>query len=76
MGKEPTQIIAVSEKSVAERAGIKVGDVLVALDGTPIKSDNALRRLMADYRWGDEVTLTIRRDGKDVEIEVPIRRVK
>ncbi len=28
MGKEPTQIIQVSEKGVGERAGLKVGDVL------------------------------------------------
>jgi uncharacterized iron-regulated protein len=74
LGPEPGQIINVSEKSVAERAGIKVGDVLVALDGTPIKSDNTLRRLLANYRWGDVANVTIRRDGKELAITAPVRR--
>jgi len=76
LGPEPTQIIAVSEKSVSERAGITVGDVLVAVDGTPIKSDSALRKLLANYRWGDVARVTIRREGKELQIEVPVRRVK
>jgi uncharacterized iron-regulated protein len=74
-GKEPGQIIQVSEKSVAERAGIKVGDVLVSFAGTPIVLDNTLRKLMAGYRWGDTAKVTIRRDGKDLDLQVPIRRV-
>lgn len=74
LGKEPSQIIQVSEKSPAALAGIRVGDVLLALDGTPIATDNTLRRVMANYRWGDVATVKIRRDGREMEIGVPIRR--
>jgi uncharacterized iron-regulated protein len=74
LGKEPGQIIQVSGKSVADRAGIKVGDVLLSLDGTVIGSDNTLRRLMAEYRWGDVVQVGIRRDGQPLTVPVPLRR--
>lgn len=74
LGKDPGQIIQVSEKSVAERAGLKVGDVLLSLDGTPIASDNTLRKLMAGYRWGDVAKARIRRDGKETEVDVSFRR--
>jgi uncharacterized iron-regulated protein len=76
LGKDPGQIIQVSRKSVAERAGLKVGDVLLSLDGTPISSDKTLRRLLADYRWGDVLKAVIRRDGKDMPLDINLRRAR
>jgi len=74
LGKEPGQIIQVSGESVAERAGLKVGDVLLSLDGQAIKSDNSLRKLMAGYRWGDVAKARIRRDGSEMDVAVNFRR--
>ncbi len=74
MGKDPGQIIQVSEKSVAERAGLKVGDVLLGVDGQSVGAENGLRRIMADYRWGDALTARIRRDGREQDVQVLIRR--
>ena len=76
IGKEPTQIIQVSRGSVAERAGLKVGDVLLTLDGAAIDADNTLRRVMAAYRWGDVAEARIRRDGRDQPLTIEIRRAK
>ena len=74
LGKDPGQIIQVSEKSVAARAGLKVGDVLLSLDGTPISSDKTLRRLIAGYRWGDVAKAVIRRDDRKMAIDINFRR--
>ncbi len=74
LGKDPGQIIQVSKESVAERAGLKVGDVLLSLDGQAIKSDNSLRKLMAGYRWGDVAKARIRRDGAEKDVAVNFRR--
>jgi uncharacterized iron-regulated protein len=74
LGKDPGQIIQVSKKSVAERAGLKVGDVLLSLDGMPISSDKTLRRLVADYRWGDVAKAVIRRDGREMPLIINLRR--
>jgi S1-C subfamily serine protease len=59
---------------VAERAGLKVGDVLLSLGGVPITSDNSLRKLMANYRWGDVAKAVIRREGKETGIDINFRR--
>jgi uncharacterized iron-regulated protein len=74
LGKEPGQIIQVSEKSVAERAGLKVGDVLLSLDGVPITTDNSMRKLQAKYRWGDMARAVIRRDGQETTLDINFRR--
>lgn len=74
LGKEPGQIIQVSKQSVAERAGLKVGDILLSLNGVSIPSDKVLRKLMADYRWGDVVKAVIRRDGTETTLDISFRR--
>jgi uncharacterized iron-regulated protein len=74
LGKDPGQIIQVSGQSVAERAGLKVGDVLLSLDGTPISSEKVLRRLVANYRWGDMAKAVIRRNGKEMALDINLRR--
>ncbi len=74
LGKEPGEIIQVSEKSVAERAGLKVGDVLLSLDGRSISSEKVLRKLVANYRWGDMAKAVIRRDGKERALDINFRR--
>lgn len=75
IGKDPTQIIQLSENSVAARAGILVGDVLLSLGGEKISSGVDLRSVVSDWRWGDVVTAVIRRDGKKQEVVIPVRRV-
>lgn len=75
LGEEPTRIIQVSPHAVGERAGLKVGDVLLAIDGAPLGSDQALRREMARFRWGDVATVRVRRDGREQDVVVPLRRL-
>lgn len=74
LGKDPGQIIQVSGGSVAERAGLRVGDVLVRFDGQAVTSDNALRKLLARYRWGDMAKARIRRDGAEQDVAINFRR--
>lgn len=58
----------------AERAGIKVGDVILEFDGISVKSPNHLQGLVATRRAGQSVRLTIWRDGKKLEKTVTLRR--
>ena len=55
----------------AEQAGLKVGDVIVELDGIPLGTDRLADRL-ADRRPGETVTLDVRRDGRTEEIRVTL----
>ena len=74
LGKEPGQIIQVSKGSVAERAGLQVGDVLLSLDGTPVSGEPVLRRVQAGYQWGDVASARIRRDDGEIDLPVAFRR--
>jgi len=50
--------------SPAEKAGVESGDVILELDGNPIKTSNELQSQLVLRKAGDKVALTIWRDGK------------
>ena len=52
--------------SPAEKAGIDVGDVIVAVDGQTISGSGDLRTTIGLKRSGDKVRLTVNRDGKSL----------
>jgi len=74
IGDQPTRLIQVSEGSVAERAGLAVGDILLSIDNQRIDSAATLRKIFAPYRWGDVITVNIERDGMEKELQIPVRR--
>lgn len=54
----------------AEKAGVKSGDVLVAIDSTLIKSPSALQEKVNSFHPGDKAVLKVLRDGKEHELAV------
>jgi serine protease Do len=52
----------------AEKAGIRTGDVITAVNGTPVDDPNSFRNRIATTPPGTEVTLTIVRDGKEQQV--------
>ena len=52
--------------SPAERCGLVKGDLLIALDGTPIRNLEDYSVLLFSHRPGDEITVTVMRDGEEV----------
>lgn len=58
-------INSVTPGSPAERAGLKVGDVITAVEGQKVSDSNALRNRIASAGPGAEVNITIYRDGRE-----------
>jgi S1-C subfamily serine protease len=56
----------------AEKAGVKVGDVVVRVDGKKVTSVGGLSELIQDKNKGDKVKLEIIRDKKPITIEVEV----
>ena len=56
---------SVAQGSPAERAGLRRGDVITAINGTPVRDGNSLRNQVASTQPGTEVTLTFLRDGRE-----------
>lgn len=53
------------------------GDILTALDDTPVTSLSALeRRLESDYQVGDEVTVTLWREGQTLTLTVNLSEAR
>jgi len=62
----------VQSGSGAERAGLRKGDVITALNGTEIKDPNTFRNQIASTPPGSEVTLTIKRDGREQQVRAKL----
>ncbi len=70
--REGAVVTEVSEGTPAEKAGIKQDDVIVAVDGQPAPSSNALTRIVALKPPGSTVTLTVLRGEKKEEVKVSL----
>jgi S1-C subfamily serine protease len=65
-------IMAVSGDSPANKAGLKMKDIITKVDGKAIDSSTALIKSLLNYSAGDEVTITYIRDGKETETKVTL----
>jgi len=58
--------------SAAERAGLKIGDVVIALDGLSVRAAADLRNRIGMLRAGDMTEFTILRGGKTLRIRAQL----
>ena len=67
------QGLAVLSGSAAEKAGIRVSDIITSVNGEEINSDQNLAALVSKYKPGDSVDLKIIRDGKDMNVKAVLQ---
>ncbi|HEY6240084.1 MAG TPA: PDZ domain-containing protein, partial [Burkholderiales bacterium] len=65
-------VAAVEAKSPADKAGIKAGDVILAVDGRSIESSIDLPRIIGESRPGTAVSLRIWRQGQTLELRASL----
>jgi S1-C subfamily serine protease len=86
-GVEGVLVLQVSPGSGAERGGIQptrrdasgrivLGDVIVAVDGEPIRNSGELTSVLTDYRVGDEVLVTVIRDQERRDLRVELQPLR
>ena len=63
---------AVFPGSPAEAAGLRSGDVIVAIDGHEVTAESDVSMLILPYSPGETITLSVLRDGQTREIEVTL----
>lgn len=61
--------------SPAEAAGVKPGDVILAVDGKNVNAANEIQTLIAEMEPGDVVTLSIFRSGETISKKVKLAEV-
>ncbi len=62
----------VNEKSSAEKAGIKKGDLIMKIDGKAVKSVADINAIKEEHKEGDILVFSILRDGEILEISVKL----
>src|SRR5215813_9031915 len=62
----------VVENSPADKAGLRVGDVITSVNGQPVKSNSELRNTIGLLRVGDKVEIGLLRDGKPLRVTAVI----
>ncbi len=71
-GQQGVLVTGVTEGSEAEKAGVKAGDVVIAVDDRKTISAGQLRSQIGIKEVGEEVTLTVLRDGKVKKLKVEV----
>jgi len=65
-------ISKVEPGSAADRAGLKSGDLIVAANGVAVRDGSQLRNTIGLSRIGDQVKLTVERNGSERAIDVQV----
>jgi serine protease Do len=67
-------IAAVERNSPAIRAGLRPGDLVTAVNGQPVDTARGLIRQIAQAPPGSHVRLTVRRQGRELDVGVTVGR--
>jgi S1-C subfamily serine protease len=63
----------VVEGGAAKAAGIKVGDILTKINGAAVTSSPELQEQIAKYKPNDKITITLKRDNKDLTLNATLK---
>ncbi|HEV3512837.1 MAG TPA: trypsin-like peptidase domain-containing protein [Candidatus Sulfotelmatobacter sp.] len=63
-------VLSVEENSPAKRAGLREGDIIVALEGQPVAGVDDLHRLLTEVRVGVSCSVTVLRWTEKLELRV------
>lgn len=76
VGNEAEGEFAVIPGGPADKAGLKIKDVILEVDGKPVTLENPLHILVGRKNPGDTVTLNVWRSGEKMEIKVALEEAK
>ncbi len=65
-------VTRVAKGSPAERANLRVGDLVLAVDGVPVEDPNAFGYRLATKRLGTRSELTVLSDGREVKLDIAL----
>jgi len=71
-GDKGVSVRKVEPESPAAAAGLRVGDLIVSVDGERVKEGGELQQVLVKREVGDVVKLGIQRDSTTVEIDVEL----
>jgi serine protease Do len=67
-------VAEVQKRSPAERAGFKVGDIILRANGEKIEDDASLIGLLEDLKPGDVIAMDVLRDRKETQLKLKLEK--
>lgn len=74
--EEGAKITEIGKGSAADKAGLKIGDLITKLDEIKIDGPEALSEAVHKYKPEDKVTVTLKRDGKEQKVTAVLGKSK
>lgn len=68
-------VSSVTPNGAAELAGIQTGDIIIGIDGKAVTTNEELNEEKNKHKAGEEITLTISRNGKDTDVKLTLQEV-
>ena len=66
------ELPAIAPDSPAEAAGIQDGDIVLVIEGQTIDAEHPLDAVLVSYRPGQTIKMTLRRDGRELDVQVTL----
>jgi len=70
--REGVVVARVTADSPAAQAGLRQGDVITEIDGTPLKTDSALAQIVNSHKPGDTLTLSVVRGNQRLTLRATL----
>jgi serine protease Do len=67
-------VAEVQKRSPAERAGFKVGDIILRANGEKIEDDASLIGLLEDLKAGDVIAMDVLRERKETQLKLKLEK--
>jgi S1-C subfamily serine protease len=71
-GSDSTEVIEIYVDSPADHAGMQIGDIVIAVDDEPIRTNSELRRMAEQLSAGQKVRIDLRRGEKTLQLQLEI----
>ena len=71
---EGIYVAVVNKNSAAEEAGIRIGDIILSIDGNKLERMCDLRCYIYSKKPGDKIKLKIKRNYREIEVESTLKR--
>lgn len=74
-GKAGARVLTVGEKSAAEKAGLKKGDIITKIDQEKIEGQEDVSKVIRSHKPDDKISIFIKRDGKEQVINATLGKM-
>ncbi len=68
-------VVTVERGSCAEKAGLKIGDIIIKIGDTDVTSSDTLKLALRGFKAGDTTTVVVKREGQDLSLEITFDEV-